>query len=138
MLKQGVVLFFCFIALLSSYGCVGTLGRSNFEETQSMKNEIAVLKSEIRSKDQEIYNLRDALNERSFQRKRVAPEVKSRPSSRQIQIALKNAGYYKGAIDGKLGKRSRKAIRQFQRDNHLKVDGKVGKRTWAALRKSLY
>lgn len=51
----------------------------------------------------------------------------------KIQTALKNAGLYSGAIDGKIGPASRKAIETFQKNNGLTVDGKVGPKTWAAL-----
>lgn len=51
----------------------------------------------------------------------------------QIQTALKNAGYYNGAIDGKIGPASKRAIEAFQKSKSLKVDGKVGPITWAAL-----
>lgn len=57
--------------------------------------------------------------------------------NRQIQTALKNAGYYQGAIDGKIGPKSKKAIRDFQEAKGLKVDGKVGPKTWAELEKYL-
>lgn len=56
------------------------------------------------------------------------------PTPEEIQTALKNAGYYTGAIDGKIGPKSKKAIEAFQQDNGLVVDGKVGKKTWGKLR----
>src|SRR3989338_2779431 len=46
--------------------------------------------------------------------------------SQQIQTALKNAGFYAGKIDGKIGPGSMKAIEEFQQSKGLKVDGKVG------------
>lgn len=51
----------------------------------------------------------------------------------QIQTALKNAGFYAGEIDGKIGHKTKKAIEEFQRANNLKVDGKAGPNTWALL-----
>ena len=51
----------------------------------------------------------------------------------KIQTALKNAGLYEGAIDGKIGAKTKKAIETFQTNNGLKVDGKVGPKTWAAM-----
>ncbi len=57
----------------------------------------------------------------------------AKPTGKQIQQALRNAGLYQGEIDGKLGSQSRSAIREFQRANGLGVDGKVGKQTWAKL-----
>lgn len=57
--------------------------------------------------------------------------------NKEIQTALAKAGFYAGAIDGKIGPKTKKAIEEFQRANGLKVDGKVGPRTWAALEKHL-
>lgn len=54
-----------------------------------------------------------------------------RPSDEDIQTALKSAGYYTGAIDGKIGPLSEKAIKDFQTANGLVSDGKVGRKTWA-------
>ena len=58
-------------------------------------------------------------------------------SPEKIQTALKNAGYYDGTIDGKIGKKSKKAITEFQRDHNLKADCIVGGKTWAEMRKYL-
>ncbi|MBD3426677.1 MAG: hypothetical protein GF409_05555 [Candidatus Omnitrophica bacterium] len=58
-----------------------------------------------------------------------AGKTKVTLSKKEIQTALKNAGYYYGAIDGKIGRLSLKAIKQFQEDHGLKVDGIVGPRT---------
>ena len=57
-----------------------------------------------------------------------------RPGTREIQQALKNAGFYQGAVDGKMGAMTHEAIQEFQRINGLKDDGVVGKDTWAKLR----
>ena len=55
----------------------------------------------------------------------------------EIQKALKNAGYYSGTVDGKIGPGSREAIRSFQRDNGLTADGVCGKQTWSKLKAHL-
>lgn len=60
-----------------------------------------------------------------------------KPTGEEIQTALKNAGFYTGAIDGKIGPLSKKAITEFQKANGLTADGKVGPRTWEALGKHL-
>ena len=60
-------------------------------------------------------------------------EVISNPTKKDIQIALKNAGYYIGDIDGKVGPKTTKAIMEFQKENGLKVDGIVGSKTWQVL-----
>jgi len=46
-----------------------------------------------------------------------------------VQRALKNGGYYDGNIDGKIGPRTKKAIKMFQRSRKLKSDGVVGRKT---------
>lgn len=59
--------------------------------------------------------------------------VSTKPTTRQIQQALKNAGFYQGAVDGKMGPVTREAIKEFQRINGLNDDGIVGKQTWGKL-----
>ena len=54
-----------------------------------------------------------------------------------IQRALKGAGFYGGAVDGKMGPLTQKAILDFQRSAGLQIDGKVGPITWRALEKHL-
>ncbi len=56
---------------------------------------------------------------------------------RQIQIALKTAGFNPGPIDGKIGKKTRKALKEFQKSKGLKSDGIVGDRTLEELNKYL-
>lgn len=53
---------------------------------------------------------------------------------KDIQQALKNAGYYSGKVDGIKGKGTRRAIKDFQKSNGLKADGVVGSKTWDLLR----
>ncbi len=50
-----------------------------------------------------------------------------------IQQALKNAGYYQGTVDGKVGSKTKQALKSFQRDNGLDADGVCGKQTWSRL-----
>ena len=57
--------------------------------------------------------------------------------NKEIQKALKAAGLYEGAIDGKIGQKTKKAIEEFQKSKGLKVDGKVGPKTWAEMEKYL-
>lgn len=56
-------------------------------------------------------------------------------SAKQIQRALKSAGFYQGSIDGKIGSKTREAIIMFQKANGLKADGIVGKKTSVELSK---
>ena len=63
--------------------------------------------------------------------KNVGAAVK--PSTRDIQQALKNSGFYQGSVDGKMGPLTKSAIKEFQRVHGLKDDGVVGKQTWAQM-----
>lgn len=63
----------------------------------------------------------------------LPPAGPYKPAAREIQTALTNAGFYSGAIDGKIGPKTTKAIEEFQSAKGLKVDGKVGPKTWTAL-----
>ena len=56
-----------------------------------------------------------------------------KPTDKDIQQALKNAGVYSGPVDGNIGPKSKKAIRDFQTQSGLNADGKVGPRTWKKL-----
>ena len=56
-----------------------------------------------------------------------------KPTTREIQESLKNAGFYQGAVDGKMGPATREAVKEFQRVHGLTDDGVVGKKTWAKL-----
>jgi len=63
----------------------------------------------------------------------AVPATGTLTRDQQVQTALKNAGLYSGAVDGKIGPATKRAIEQFQKNNNLKADGKVGPKTWAAL-----
>ena len=147
MLRKAVFLFTIFAFLISLSGCATFRRKQNDLEMQGLKNQISVLETQLQVKDEEIISLRDALGKATEEKgviaekaskKRVVGEVKSRPKAKQIQIALSNAGYNPGSIDGKMGRQTRDAVRAFQRANNLAVDGKVGKRTWSLLKKYLY
>ncbi len=56
-----------------------------------------------------------------------------KPTKQEIQQALQNAGLYAGTIDGAIGPKTKKAIREFQSQNDLAVDGKIGPKTWRKL-----
>ena len=146
MLRKGISFLILFIFLISVTGCATVHKRKDLE-IQGLKNQLSVLEAQIQAKDEEIDGLRDSLAEAREQRtesinvagrKKVIEEIKSRPSVKQVQIALQNAGYNPGSIDGRTGRQTRDAIKAFQRANNLKSDGKVGKKTWDLLKEYLY
>ena len=63
----------------------------------------------------------------------AAATSSGKPSTQEIQQALKNAGFYQGPLDGKMGPVTTEAVKEFQRIHGLNDDGVVGKRTWAQL-----
>jgi len=120
-------------------GCA-TMKKNDALLNQELRNKISVLETQLKDKDDEINSLKEStlkgsedvnldLNKAGVARLRIDPK--------QIQSALKNAGYYDGSIDGKLGRKTRKAVRSFQKANNLPVDGRVGKNTWLVLKEYL-
>jgi len=45
----------------------------------------------------------------------------------QVQSRLARAGYYRGAIDGVMGPRTRYAIQAYERDHGLRADGAISR-----------
>ncbi|MDD5595831.1 MAG: peptidoglycan-binding domain-containing protein [Candidatus Omnitrophica bacterium] len=145
MVRKIGILVFSSVLVISLAGCA--TGRKQAEmETQGLKNQISVLEAQIQSKDEEINSLREELSKSqvgkegsmNFAGKRkVFSEPKSRPNVKQVQTALKNAGYNPGNIDGKMGSQTVEAIKAFQTANNLPADGKAGKKTWGLLKEYL-
>lgn len=145
MFKKTVLLVVSFFVMVLINGCATTRKQSDLE-IQGLKNHVSVLETQLQSKDEEISSLREALNKsqdesttetKNFNKKAVAGKSKSHPSIKEVQIALKNAGYNPGVIDGKAGKQTKEAIKSFQKANNLTISGKVSKKTWRLLRKYL-
>ena len=85
------------------------------------------------------YDYDDTWSTDSYEKpaKKAYSEPVMQLSQKQIQRALKSAGFYQGSIDGKIGPKTKEAIRKFQKANGLKADGIVGKRTSAELNEYL-
>ena len=141
MFRKTVIISLLAIFVFSLSGCA-TVKRKDLE-IQGLKNNITVLNQQIQAKDEEINTLKDALSKAEAEkqalttRKKIG-EVKSRPNIKQIQAALRNAGFDPGRVDGKMGKATHDAIKAFQKANNLIADGKVGKQTWLLLKEYLY
>ena len=138
-------LLFVLIAVLLLAGCATTGRQTPNEQVQQLQMQIANLNEELQRKNEEINYLEEQLGEKQMQGDSSLDESKRKSSGQKavkttpknIQLALSSAGFYSGPIDGKIGKKTKKAIKEFQRANGLKVDGVVGGKTWAELRSYL-
>ena len=137
--RRAIVLI---IGAIAAGGCAG--GRTT-QDVGRLKSDVGLL--EERVSQLERASLSQAANVTWPTEPAAQPEtmgttpsamatVAAKPSKTEIQQALKNAGFYQGPIDGKIGPLTREAIQKFQEVNGLKVDGVVGKHTWEKL--SLY
>ncbi len=90
------------------------------------------------SDDFDDIKIEDPIVKKSVSRSRVASKkegtIRVSVKISVIQEALFKAGYYDGAIDGKLGDKTRKAILGFQKDHGLVADGILGKKTWSEMK----
>ncbi|GAB1538188.1 hypothetical protein NUACC21_08460 [Scytonema sp. NUACC21] len=55
------------------------------------------------------------------------------PAVKDVQLFLKDLGFYYGPIDSVYGSRTSSAVASFQRSKNLPVSGAVNQRTWTAL-----
>jgi murein L,D-transpeptidase YcbB/YkuD len=120
-------------------GCATTKSDVADSELNQLRVRVCELESELREKDEEINYLQGQLGEpKEKDAEYIGDEkVKHVKTPKNIQTALKNAGFYKGPVDGKIRKKTKKAVKEFQRANGLTADGVVGKKTWAELKKYL-
>ncbi|MCX5668616.1 MAG: peptidoglycan-binding domain-containing protein [Candidatus Omnitrophica bacterium] len=120
-------------------GCA-TMNKNDELLNQGLRNKISALETQLKEKDDEINSLKETpvkSSEDVNANISKVGEANQQIDSKQIQTALKNAGYYQGAVDGKMGKKTRKAVREFQKANNLPADGRVGKNTWLVLKEYL-
>lgn len=137
MVFGGVLVLTIFLA-----GCATTKQHSK-NEVKELQNRIVSLEQELSKKDEEIRFLSGELeimgkkgSEKLSKKETDSNEIKIQSkigTTKHVQTALKNAGFYKGRIDGRKGPSTRKAIKEFQKANGLKCDGRVGKETWSKL-----
>lgn|SRR3989338_3433161 len=137
-MHKNIVAGILFIMLLT--GCA-TTQRGQGIKTQELQTRVNYLELELKRKNQEINRLESELEKTQYvtlssDDQKIGYKESEMPQEipiKQVQLALKKAGFYKGDIDGKTGPRTKEAIRAFQKARGLKVDGVVGKATWQAL-----
>lgn len=124
-------------------GCATALSARN-QEAQLLKTQVASLETQVAGLTEQLSDLskRNAQLEAQLAKPAgQAQAAKTRAaqplSVRQIQLALKAAGFYEGSVDGKMGPRTQEALKSFQRAQGLKADGIAGSKTSAQLAKFL-
>ena len=115
--------------ILSGCATSGNVGAPD-PEIARLQNKADVLDSELRLKQDENLILKEKIAE-------LDKKPFKLPTGKDIQTALKNAGFYKGDVDGQIGSKTKQAIKKFQEANGLNPDGAVGSRTWEKLEKHL-
>ncbi len=136
---------FSALTILLASGCATTRAHKP-NAAQDPQGQIADLQSQLVAKDQEISDLkyqvdssRQSLPMTNFSSGNDSDSSNilrvSGVSGTEVQRALLRAGYDPGTIDGKLGKKTKSAVKSFQRKKGLTADGVIGERTWSALKK---
>jgi peptidoglycan hydrolase-like protein with peptidoglycan-binding domain len=133
-MKKGMMLLLVFLVCAFLLNGCATMNKRSDQSPEELKNQVITLQEQLQKKDAEIESLRKELSGSTQEKYSSVGSVQTeKPTVRQIQLALTNAGFDPGPVDGKMGRKTRSAIKDFQGANGLFADGKVGKKTWAAL-----
>ena len=128
------------LAVLLVFGLSGcaTMQRSA-TNVSSLEMRVNDLEKRLQEKDDEIRGLEVKLEQARKTTETTSPAKPdvAKVTKKEIQAALKNAGFYNGPIDGKFGRLTAEAVKEFQKANGLKEDGRVGQQTWAKLSQHL-
>lgn len=131
-MKRSVLLLMG-IGLVVLAGCSTTKGTGASLESrvQTLENRLQVLEADVASTSTTGYS-GEVLTGKSS-----SGATADTMTKKQIQEALKNAGYYDGNVDGKIGPKTKAALKGFQQSMGLKVDGIAGRNTKEKLLKYL-
>jgi murein L,D-transpeptidase YcbB/YkuD len=141
-MRKNIAVGALFVMLLT--GCA-TAQRGQNSQMHELQTKVTYLESELRKKNLEINKLDSELGKTRYvtlnaDDQKIESKENEMPremSIKQVQSALKKAGFYEGDVDGKQGPKTKKAIRVFQKARGLKVDGVVGKATRQELNRYL-
>jgi murein L,D-transpeptidase YcbB/YkuD len=132
--------------LVFSAGCATT---QQGQSAADLQMKVTDLENQVAAKDAEIKDLKFTMKDMAYDLDRTKAQrsgagktlsgkkdeiLRVNVAPEKLQQALKAAGFYKGAVDGKLGNGTKAAIVKFQRANGLKADGIVGEKTWSELK----
>jgi len=149
--------FFVLIGVVLILGCATTQGQS---PTTQLQLRVGELERQSDAKDDAIRNLNHEIDSLKYKVDDLSNKLRTgqttgrllspasegatsdkkdegiiriSASTEEVQRALSQAGFYQGAIDGKIGAKTQQAISDFQKERGLKVDGIVGEKTWEKL-----
>ena len=139
-----ILSFFFLAGLFVLNGCATAPRRA--DRNAELSTQVADLQAQLQEKDQQIQELEAQLQ--SYQRAIQTPANFSRDaasggssiikvagvSALDLQKALVRAGFDPGPVDGRVGKKTKAAVRAFQSAHHLTTDGIVGEKTWDLLK----
>ena len=133
--RFSVLLMVLGLLITSNTGCAR---KKNVNKVTALEAQMGVITDELVRLDQQIQEIRGSIQAQPAGASASGASgagIYRTPSgfelpSANIQKALQSAGYYQGAIDGKVGPSTRDAVKAFQRDHDLEADGVVGRRTW--------
>jgi len=134
-------------AVIFITGCATTRARKS-ESVVDPNAQVAELQKQVQAKDQEIQDLQYQLanNQGSIGNANYSTNGSRSKSDKasfirvsgvtvtEVQKALIRAGFNPGPADGQAGKKTRSAIKKFQKKHHLTADGIIGEKTWNLLR----
>ena len=140
-MRKIVFVISVFVLAVSFYGC-GKKQQALEDMQQPMSMEtLATMNtsspSESKVFEPKVETVSTSVSTQQAKLEPLPPAGPYKPTVNEIQTALKNAGFYSGTVDGKLGPNTKKAITEFQKSQGLVADGKVGPKTWDLLSKYL-
>lgn len=95
-----------------------------------MESKMSYLESKVDSVDQKQVAAEERYDKFFRQKEQLANAQQAKSMTiQELQKALRNAGFYVGSIDGKMGPSTLNAIKEFQKANGLKADGVAGTKT---------
>ena len=138
------VSFFFVLGMLFLAGCATAPAR-RVDAQADLAAQVTALQGQLQDKDRRIQDLetqidsaKGSLSPASSFSGKTAGKSKSIGVPgvlvMDVQKALERKGLDPGPADGRMGRRTKKAVKEFQRKNNLNADGIVGEKTWALLK----
>jgi len=133
--KKIIIIVAVVIAVLVVIKVIGALNRKSEIEELSMPTEMMLPETETVTVTPETETQPAEMTPATNVQPEIAAPaaVSLQMTPLNIQKALQAAGFDPGVIDGKIGRKTKQAIIDFQKANNLTADGKVGPKTWAKL-----